>query len=68
MAERIVVERYENAIIDVEEGTVVEVREDDMIVHSLAEILDRWDGLPGVTIEISRGEPVKDVSGRCRRG
>lgn len=68
MAERIVVERYENAIIDVEEGTVAEVREDDMIVHSLPEILDRWDGLHGVTIEISRGELVKDVSGRWRRG
>lgn len=61
-------EIYSHATIDCSDMTLTEYRNDDVRVYSVIEILKRWNGVPGIEIEIrqsadlpaNRGEDIHE--------
>ncbi len=47
-----------NAIIDTAEGTITEITKDGENVFNLKEALAKWDGIEGVTINISTSDEL----------
>lgn len=50
MAIRELKERYDNAIIDTDDMTITEITDDGLATYSLVDILNRWNGMEGVTL------------------
>lgn len=49
---------FKNAIIDTAEGTITEITKDGENVFNLNEALAKWDGIEGVTINISTSDEL----------
>jgi hypothetical protein len=49
---------FKNAIIDTVEGTITEITKDGENVFNLKEALAKWDGIEGVTINISTSDEL----------
>nr|DAZ60621.1 MAG TPA: YonK protein [Caudoviricetes sp.] len=49
---------FKNAIIDTEADTITEITKDGENVFSLKESLAKWDGIEGVTINISTSDEL----------
>lgn len=49
---------FKNAIIDTAEGTITEITKDGENVFNLTEALAKWDGIEGVTINISPSDEL----------
>lgn len=54
MAERLVCDTYENAIIDMHDMTITEFNPDAVKTYDLRKVLAGWEGLPNVTLELRR--------------
>lgn len=57
-------EVYSHAMIDCSDMTLTEYRGDDTKTYSIIEVLKRWNGIPGIEIEIRQ----KSVLPVCDRG
>lgn len=51
-------ERFENATIDLKDMTITEYGRDYIRPYSLSELLNRWDGIVGITLTIDRNVPL----------
>lgn len=47
---------YKNAIIDTDAGTITEVTKDGDNEYQIADVLDEWNNVEGVTIAIQQSE------------
>lgn len=47
---------FKNAVIDMSAGTITEITKDGEMVFDLNEALAKWDGVEGVTINISTSD------------
>ena len=63
MAVRYNGEVFANAVIDLSDMTITEIHSDGVQVHSLEDLLDRWDGLEGVTLTIERARAIHGKAG-----
>lgn len=45
---------FSNATIDLEMRTIEELKKDSVVVTSLDEVLNEWNGLPGLSIMIKQ--------------
>ena len=54
MAKVLKSESFENAIINTRDMTITEFENDSVKCYSLKELLNRWDGVVGVTLSIQR--------------
>lgn len=51
-------ERFENAIIDLQDMTITEYGRDYAKSYSIPELLKRWDGVAGISLTINRDIPL----------
>ena len=60
IVEKLVLKRMQSskAIIDTVEGTITEITKDGENVFNLKEALAKWDGIEGVTINISTSDEL----------
>jgi hypothetical protein len=62
MAKKISSESYKKATIDKVAGTITEYLPKDVTnVYSLEEFINRWDGVDGVNISISKDSDITPV-------
>ncbi len=54
MAEMRKLERFTNAVIDINDMTITEFAPDAAHTYHLSEILKRWHGVPDIVLSISR--------------
>ncbi len=54
MASEMMCERYSNATIDMDDGTVTEFHENSVNTYNIYEILNRWAGVSNITLTIER--------------
>ena len=57
---------FKNAIIDTAEGTITEITKDGENVFNLKEALAKWDGIEGVTINISTSDELLGDPAGCQ--
>ena len=63
MATAVHEERFTNAIIDSGDWTITEYHDDDVKTYDLADIIDRWNGVVGVSLTIRRAVPLPPQEG-----
>jgi len=51
-------ETFTNAIIDARDMTITEYNNDSVRCYSIRELLNRWDGVVGITLTIQRSIPL----------
>ena len=63
MAARCNMELFANAVIDLSDMTITEICTDNIQVHSLMDLLKRWDGIDGVTLTLTCRETIQGKRG-----
>lgn len=58
MAKTTKIECFENAIIDVDDMTITEYKNDCINSYSILEILKRWNGVVGINVSIEHVVPL----------
>ena len=58
MANTVRSERFVNATIDLTDMTITEYNDDGAEIFSINEMLNRWDGVPCVTLTICSSVPL----------
>ena len=58
MANTTKTECFENAIIDINDMTITEYKDDCINSYSILEILKRWNGVVGIKVSIERVVPL----------
>jgi hypothetical protein len=61
MAKKNLGETYSKAKIDKEAGTITEYLKDETNVYSIQELIDRWDGIEGITLSIKKDDTIKPI-------
>ena len=51
-------ERFENAVIDMKDLTITEFTDNETRCYDLMSLLNRWDGVVGITLTIERKVPL----------
>lgn len=60
MARRNRVETYKKAMIDYKNMEIVEIEKDELIrTYDIHKILQRWDGIEGITLTIKTDEEIQ---------
>lgn len=55
---------YKNAVIDIDEMTLMEIDKEEERVYDLRKILEKWNKVEGITITISKDSEIPpDESG-----
>lgn len=49
---------FKNAVICKKDNTITEVNKDDTCVYSLSKLIERWDGIEGLSISIKKDNDV----------
>lgn len=49
---------FKNAVINKEEGTIVETTKDSIKIYFIDKLLDEWDGINGLSITIKQDDDV----------
>lgn len=49
---------FKNAVIDTASGTITEITKDGENVFDLNDVLSKWDGIDGVTLNISTSDEL----------
>lgn len=52
-------DKFTNAMIDVEKDVVVEVHKDGVSVFSLSSLLDKWNGIEGVSLTVQKTSEIQ---------
>lgn len=52
-------DKFTNAMIDVEKDVVVEVHKDGVSVFSLSALLDKWNGIEGVSLTVQKTSEIQ---------
>lgn len=55
-------ETFKNATIDTEKGVIVEETKEGCLVYNLQNVLDKWNGVEGLTISISKNADIEPDS------
>lgn len=58
MADTTKIECFENAIIDINDMTITEYKDDCINSYSISEILKRWNGVVGIKVLIEHVVPL----------
>lgn len=59
MAKTNMSDKFTNAMIDVEKDVVVEVHKDGVSVFSLSSLLDKWNGIEGVSLTVQKTSEIQ---------
>lgn len=52
---------FNNAIIDMKDGTITEFTKDETNVYNLQDVLAEWDGVEGISITIQNTSEIPPV-------